>query len=151
MAGGAQARGDDENKVRLGVLCARLADLSGSSGEDAALDALTARLIALLEHERTAVPNSARSDAAVLDSVLDELDSLLPRTGPTGGHSSNRTSPSQPLFSPLPGMGNNHPLLEVLVCPRNRCQRVEIPDEAGLGAPRCRIFNERLKALGLTP
>nr|WP_241267229.1 hypothetical protein [Streptomyces scabichelini] len=127
-----------ERHEPLAVLCARFAAPGGYPVEDERMRHLVTRITAEVRAGR-------RPDE--LEDEFSELEDLLLQAGFTAGLGSYRTTPPQPSYGQLPGTGNGYPLLEVLVCPRDSCARVEVPDDD----PQCRVFGEPLRRLDLNP
>ncbi|MFE1941475.1 hypothetical protein [Streptomyces massasporeus] len=127
--------------ARLGELCRRLTDGSGSLG-------LGERGLRLIE----SITSELRTGRAPeeLDDAFDELEEELLAAGHSAGLGSYRTTPTPltPGFQQLPVAGRNHPPLHVLACPRGHCGRVEAPgDDAS--HPGCRIFDQPLRTVPL--
>ncbi|OKK17703.1 hypothetical protein AMK16_20245 [Streptomyces sp. CB00455] len=108
-------------------MCADLAELPELVGEEAR--AALARL---------RVPAAGEDQAR---RVLAEIEELLRRHGLTGAWTAGRgpqAAPGGP-YQPLPGLAAARPVEEVLVCPGDLCDRVEIP-RAGAGQPQCAVW-----------
>ncbi|WP_318211740.1 hypothetical protein [Streptomyces sp. SJL17-1] len=106
-----------EEKYRLGRLCAQLTairSLADRQGESAELDALLTEL-------------RADGDLSELTSRADEL---LRRCGVARGLGDHRS-----YGGVLPHLGGGHPVEEAHVCPKGRCDRVDL--EAG---GRCELY-----------
>ncbi|TDT31416.1 hypothetical protein EV562_11122 [Streptomyces sp. BK208] len=127
--------------ARLGELCRRMTDASGSL-------VLGERGVRLVE-SITAELRGGRAPEE-LDEFFDELEEELLAAGHSAGLGSYRTTPTPltPSFQRLPVSGPAHPALHVLACPRGHCGRVEAP---GDDAPRpgCRIFDQPLRTVPL--
>ncbi|MFE5757317.1 hypothetical protein ACFQ7I_26980 [Streptomyces massasporeus] len=127
--------------ARLGELCRRLTDVSGSLG----LGEGGLRLIESITSELRA----GRAPEE-LDDAFDELEEKLLAAGHSAGLGSYRTTPTPltPGYQRLPVAGPHHPPLHVLACPRGHCGRVEAPgDDAP--HPGCRIFEQPLRTVPL--
>jgi hypothetical protein len=121
---------------QLALLCARLSAETGPLVTDGSMRALATSIAEQIR---------AGADPADLADVFDELDDLLLRAGYAAGLGSYRTG--DPSFTRLPGVGDGHPVLEVLACPGNRCARVELPD----GKQLCPVFGKPLGRIRLRP
>ncbi|MFJ8361771.1 hypothetical protein [Streptomyces sp. NPDC093984] len=117
----------------MGQLCARLADRAGPLVTDPQLAAVSERVLDMVR---------SGQDAA---AELDLLDDLLLRAGYVGGLGAYR-SDGGPVFSMLPGASaGGHPVLEALVCPADRCPRVELPRGAREDPPVCAVWGRALR------
>lgn len=127
--------------ARLGELCLRLTDPSGSL-------LLGERGLRLVEFITSELRTGRRPDE--LDDVFDELEEELLAAGHSAGLGSYRTTPTPPTpgFQPLPGAGHRHAALHVLACPQGHCERVEAPDDDS-PPPGCRIFDQPLRPVPL--
>lgn len=127
--------------ARLGELCLRLTDPSGSL-------LLGERGLRLVEFITSELRTGRRPDE--LDDVFDELEEELLAAGHSAGLGSYRTTPAPPTpgFQPLPGAAHRHTALHVLACPQGHCERVEAPD-ADSPPPGCRIFDQPLRPVPL--
>ncbi|CAL9644824.1 hypothetical protein [Streptomyces sp. enrichment culture] len=127
--------------ARLGELCRRLTDASGSL-------LLGERGLRLVEF----ITSELRDGRAPgeLDHVFDELEEELLAAGHSAGLGSYRSTPTPftPAFQPLPVAGQRHPALHVLACPRGHCERVEAPDDDS-PPPGCRVFDQPLRTVPL--
>ncbi|ARQ67808.1 hypothetical protein CAG99_02245 [Streptomyces marincola] len=130
------------------MLCARLGEGRGPLVDDVELSRLATGIAAGVREQRP------REE---IEERLDALEDLLLRAGHTAGLGSYRSSPVPPHgYGALPGLGEGRPLLEVVVCPRGRCTRVEVPPPRGDGpggeaGPRCALFDDALKHLDVSP
>ncbi|MCQ4203917.1 hypothetical protein ACFWGR_11230 [Streptomyces sp. NPDC060311] len=127
--------------ARLGELCLRLTDPSGSL-------LLGERGLRLVEFITSELRTGRHPDE--LDDVFDELEEELLAAGHSAGLGSYRTTPAPPTpgFQPLPGTGHRHTALHVLACPQGHCERVEAPDDDS-PPPGCRIFDQPLRPVPL--
>ncbi|MEU9065672.1 hypothetical protein AB0D60_02105 [Streptomyces sp. NPDC048306] len=127
--------------ARLGELCLRLTDPSGSL-------LLGERGLRLVEFITSELRTGRHPDE--LDDVFDELEEELLAAGHSAGLGSYRTTPTPPTpgFQPLPGAGHRYAALHVLACPQGHCERVEAPD-ADFPPPGCRIFDQPLRPVPL--
>jgi hypothetical protein len=111
----------DQAAIRLGLLCERLAEWP---------------TVPPIFHEFL-----AKLRAGVEPSDFDAMSRLALEIHPPG-LSRDR------IFQDLPTGGAGHPQLDVLVCPRKRCARVEAPPASG-DDPVCPVFAEQLARLRL--
>ncbi|WP_336320373.1 hypothetical protein [Streptomyces lavendofoliae] len=132
--------GRETGHARLGELCRRLTDTSGSLR-------LGERGLRLVESLTSGLRDGR--DPEELDDVFDELEEELLAAGHSAGLGSFRTTPpTPPGFQRLPVGGPGHPALHVLACPLGRCGRVEAPD-AEAPHPGCRVFDRPLRPVPL--
>lgn len=127
--------------ARLGALCLRLTDASGSLG-------LGERGVRLVETITTEL--RAGRTPEELDDAFDELEEELLAAGHSAGLGSYRTTPlpPNPGYQQLPVTGGIHPPLHVLACPRGHCGRVEAPPGEGAAPhPGCRVFDQPLRTV----
>ncbi|PSL43002.1 hypothetical protein B0I31_1339 [Saccharothrix carnea] len=113
---------------RVAQLCLRLADDTGPLAKPGPLRDLAVQ-----------AAQAIRTGADTADDDLDRLDDMLLREGYAAGLGASRSSR-------LPGLGGGHPLLEVLTCPADRCDRVEPPTGA---PPMCAVLRRPLRRLSL--
>lgn len=85
-------------------------------------------------------------DPGELDDAFDQLEDLLLRAGYAAG-----LSPSRSPYARLSGIGDGHPVLEVLACPAGQCARVEPPDRGGGEEPVCHVLQQPLRWVRLQP
>ncbi|GGM17997.1 hypothetical protein GCM10010129_72740 [Streptomyces fumigatiscleroticus] len=124
---------DGEADARLGRLCARLAERAGPLTTDPQLSAASGHVLDLVRSGRNAA------------AELDHLEDLLLRAGYIGGLGSSRTD-GGPVFAMLPGAhAGGRPVLEALVCPADRCPRVELPQGTGEDPPECAVWGRALR------
>jgi hypothetical protein len=120
---------------QLALLCDRL----GADGDPLATPGPMRELALAL----IAAVRAGRAPVELTDE-FDRLDEQLLRAGYAAGLGTYRSGP----YSPLPGIGDGHPVLRVLGCPGERCPRVALP--AGTGtAPACSVFDRPLREVRL--
>lgn len=127
-------------------LCVRLGEPDGPL---AASDDARAKTEQIVDAVR------AGADETRLTALLDQLDGLLRQAGHAAGlgayRTSTGTSPPSSGYDPLGGL-DEHPMVEVLVCPsERRCRRQEIPElGARSAALRCQIHDASLRSEHIT-
>jgi hypothetical protein len=114
---------------RVTQLCVRLADGTGPFAAPGPM-----RDLAL------AVALAIRTGGVEVNGDLDRLDDMLLRAGYAAGLGADRSS------TQLPGLGGGHPVLEVLVCPADRCDRVQTATDP---VPECAVLHRPLRRLAL--
>jgi len=119
---------------RVAQLCVRLAQESGPVATPGPMRDLAIRIAGEICGGRA--PEE-------LDDELDELEDLLLRAGFTAG-----LSPARSQYTALRGVGDGHPVLEVLACPAGTCTRVELPTAAG-DEPACHVLGQSLRRVRL--
>jgi hypothetical protein len=123
----------EETDARLGRLCARLADRTGPLATDPQFAAPSERVLDRIRSGEDAT------------AELDLLDDLLLRAGYASGLGAHRTD-GGPVFAMLPGASaGGHPVLEALVCPADRCSRVELPPRDREDPPVCAVWGQSLR------
>jgi hypothetical protein len=133
---GAEQPRDSHARRRVAQLCVRLALESAGLATQGPMRDLAMRIAGAI---RTGLAPEE------LDDELDKLEDLLLRAGFPAGLSAARAG-----YTELPGVGDGHPVLEVLACPADTCSRLEPPTEAGR-EPACHVLGGSLRRVRLRP